>query len=434
MVDEDFLRKIVREGEKYGMIEVYVTEKNTTTLDFEKNEIDSYSNKISKSLSIRVTKKRKFGFSQTSDLHKWKECLLRAVKVMRASNDFDVELKISEKQKARKVICYDKKIDKLDFDDILKICFNQIDEAKNFDNRIEIQKLGFSKGIDKEYFMNSNNVFFKNKYSSVAMDISVKTENSIGQEIHTSRTLKNFLSFELGKNAAELCIKSMNPIRVKSQKLPVIFDYHSISELFSIILIPHVCADRVQIGRSLLKGKIGEKVADEKLTIIDDPLIDGALVSQAYDAEGTVSMRKKIIENGVLRNFLYDILTASREKKESTGNCDTLAIRPSVYATNFIIKSGGIKEKEMIEDSKKALFVKFVIGTHLINQISGDFSLGIENSFLIEKGRWIPIKRAMISGNFFNMLNKIEQIGKEKRQENEVLSPVIKFKEIQLIT
>jgi PmbA protein len=434
VVDEDFLKRIVREGEKYGLVEVALSEENTSALDFEREQIDSFTKTLAKQISIRITKGRKFGYSETSDLNKWRDCLLRAFKIMRASKEFDINLNISEKEKKKNVSCYDKKIEKLSFDEMTNICFKEIKSAKEFDNRIEIQRLNFEIGIGNTYFMNSNNVFLSEKYSNIGIAISVKAKNSIGEEIHTARRIKDFNSFNVGEKAAETCILSMNPKKVSTQRIPVIFDYHAISELISAILIPQICADRVQINRSLFKDKIGKKVFDEKLTIIDDPLIPNALASQSYDSEGVTSKRKVIVSDGVLNGFLYDITTAIREKKESTGNCNSLAIRPSVYATNFIIRQGEISNDEMIKESNKALFVKFVIGTHLINQISGDFSLGIENSFIVEKGKFKPIKSAMISGNLFELLNEIEQIGRESRQENEVISPMIKFKQINLIT
>jgi PmbA protein len=128
---------------------------------------------------------------------------------------------------------------------------------------------------------------------------------------------------------------------------------------------------------------------------------------------------------------MYDFLTANKENRESTGNCNAFSIKPSIGPSNFIIKPGSFSDKELL--TQKCILVKSVLGEHTVNPDSGSFSLTVRNGYIFDKGKLNSVKRCMISGNIFELINNVD-VGKRSRQDNFLSVPWIKIKNVQIIS
>lgn len=175
-------------------------------------------------------------------------------------------------------------------------------------------------------------------------------------------------------------------------------------------------AENAQKGLSLLKDKLGEKVASDSVTITDDPLLPEN--PRAFDDEGVPSVRTAVVENGVLRSFLHNLKTAKKAGVDSTSNggrpgaASPVGIMPS----NLLIEKGASSYDELVEKLGDGLIITEVSGLHAgLNPVSGEFSL-IASGRLVEGGKIIrPVDQITVGGSFIELMKSVEAVGNDMR-------------------
>ncbi len=204
--------------------------------------------------------------------------------------------------------------------------------------------------------------------------------------------------------------------------------------------MPVFSSDNAQRGLSLLAGKEGETIAGDCVSIIDDALIDFGFGSRAFDSEGVASKRNSIIENGVLKTLFYNLKTAKKAGKESTGN----AVKGSydspigISCTNFVLQPSNISLEQLAEKAGDGLIITSLEGLHAgANPTTGDFSLSAKG-YLVENG---GITRAVtgitITGNFYSLLKNVENVGSDLFKNplgSAVCSPSVLFRDKMSVT
>lgn len=180
---------------------------------------------------------------------------------------------------------------------------------------------------------------------------------------------------------------------------------------------------------------IGEKVAHENITLIDDGLIEGGLNTSAWDSEGNPKQRTVVIKDGVMENYLYDQLYATLLGQESTGNAQLKPKRGgqiNIEMNNLIVKPGYLSLRDIVRDCQRAILVINFPWLHP-NPISGDFGAPIDNAYIIENGQLTtPIRGGVLYGNIYQMLHNIDEISKETRFVMNAKVPYIKFKGLKI--
>ena len=174
-------------------------------------------------------------------------------------------------------------------------------------------------------------------------------------------------------------------------------------------------ADLAQQGLSVFSGKIGEKVASSVITVVDDPTLPWKRGSYAFDDEGTPSRRTMLVEEGILKGYLYDRLTALKDGVESTGNGrrESYQHKPIPRMSNTMILPGKMRPEEIIHSVEKGLFVK-KMGGGQVNTVNGDFVFEVSEGYLIEKGEvGEPVRGAILIGNGPQVLKEIDQVGED---------------------
>lgn len=170
-------------------------------------------------------------------------------------------------------------------------------------------------------------------------------------------------------------------------------------------------AKNALLGMSRLAGKEGQKIAADIVTITDDPMREGCPVQTNFDDEGVATYKKTVVENGVLKTMLYDLTTAIKTGKETTGNGRRGG---NIAPYNFGISAGSETLDELFAKAGDGIYVTGVKGLHAgANAITGDFSVESEG-FIIKDGKKAgPVKSFTIAGNFFNMLMEIDSLSSE---------------------
>lgn len=205
-----------------------------------------------------------------------------------------------------------------------------------------------------------------------------------------------------------------NNVPFSSEQLPILFTPSAVTDIMAAFS-SGISGAAVARGISPLVGKLGEKIIDERLSIIDDAFYPGAAGSQPFDDEGVVCQTKHLVKDGILMNYLLDLKSASRLKMQPTGNgfryTNLIKTRsyvpsPGPSLTNLIIPAGTRSHDTIVRDHKRILVVDQLTGVLLGNLINGDWSGNIEYGILYENGEPLGrIKNAMTGGNFYTMFS-----------------------------
>jgi len=238
---------------------------------------------------------------------------------------------------------------------------------------------------------------------------------------------------EVGEKAAKMAVSMLGAEQAKTVKTTVVLDPLvgcGLIDAFS----PVFSADFLQKGKSLLKGKIGKRIASKAFTIIDDGCLAEGLNSSASDGEGVPSQKTVLVSEGVATSFLYDCYTANKDGVESTGNGMRGGFKnlPSVSPSNLFLLPGSLSKNELISEVSDGLYVLEAMGLHTIDPISGDFSIGI-SGYWIEKGKIsFPVRGAVISGNVLDLFKKVDAVSNKCSFVNNVGSPSIRIRDVDI--
>ena len=173
--------------------------------------------------------------------------------------------------------------------------------------------------------------------------------------------------------------------------------------------------DLVQKGLSAYAGKLGQQVASEKVTVVDDATIAGKYGSYRYDDEGNPAQKTVLIENGVLKQYMNDYQTASRTGAALTGNGrrESYREKPVTRMSNTYIAPGKDKVEDIIASVDYGLYVKRMGGGQ-VNTLNGDYVFDVAEGYLIENGRITKaVRGATLAGNGPESLRNVEMIGND---------------------
>ncbi|MEG2639272.1 MAG: TldD/PmbA family protein, partial [Clostridiales bacterium] len=174
-------------------------------------------------------------------------------------------------------------------------------------------------------------------------------------------------------------------------------------------------ADHIEKGLSVYKDKLGQMVASPKITVIDDATIPNKYGSYEVDDEGEVGRKNILIRNGILEQYMFDIRTAQKMGKKSTGNGrrESYRFSPQVRMSNTYIAPGNDEPQAILADTKKGLFVK-TMGGGQVNTNNGDFVFEVSEGYLIENGALTyPVKNATLIGNGPKTLGSVFALGSD---------------------
>lgn len=210
----------------------------------------------------------------------------------------------------------------------------------------------------------------------------------------------------IGRNAGERAVKRLNPRKIESQAMPVLYENRVANSLLGH-LAGAINGAAVARGTSFLKDKLGEEIFAAGLDVVDDPLRKRGFRSRWFDMEGVARQTRKLIDNGRLTTWLLDCGTARQLGMQSTGHAARgLASPPSPSPTNLYLAAGKLSPAELMADIKLGLFVTEMMGSS-VNGLTGDYSRGAAG-YLIRDGKLAePVSEITIAGNLKQMFRAI---------------------------
>lgn len=302
--------------------------------------------------------------------------------------------------------------------DIMKRAYNA---ANTYDNIITQVTVNYLDSHQKILVANSEGVYKED--SRVRTRLAIQSVASLNGEMQSGYfgpgSGKGFEFFEnldvewYGKEASRIAKSMIFAEYSPSGKMPVVIDNG-----FGGVIFHEACghgleATSVAKGNSVFAGKLGQQVASNLVTAIDDGTIPNGWGSSNIDDEGNDTARNVLIENGILKNYMVDKLNGRRMSMDATGSTRRQSYRyaPTSRMTNTFITNGQSTKEEIISNTENGLYAKYM-GGGSVNPATGEFNFSVMEGYKIENGKITrPLRGATLIGTGIDILGKIDMVG-----------------------
>lgn len=399
--------------------EVFLREAQSGSVEIKESAIESVIARGERGIGLRVLEERRLGFAYTSDLSTdgIRACAETArrmsgltepdddlVLATRAIDDADLDIYqagIVDRPLAERGV----------------IALAVEEAARAADPRVkQFRKTTYSDSESTTIIATTAGVraSYRESYCG-AMTSAVATadgERQIGYHGEAARRFAELDPKRVGDRAAKRAVEKLGAKPLPTQKMPVVLDPWMAMELLRAIG-PLFSADNVLKRRSLLADKLGQRVANEKVTIVDDARKPRGLRSAPFDGEGVATTTRTLVERGVLRSYLTSLKTARKLKVEPAGNSRRGGYgSPSrIGPSNFYVAAGSDDTESIVRGFGRALAVTSLLNLHTIDPVSGEFSLGATGNYLERGVRVHPAQGITIAGNLTQLLNAVVGVG-----------------------
>ena len=427
---------LVSFGKSHGAdeIEVSILDGYEFSVDVRFGAVENLMEAGSRALGMRVIKDKKTSFASSSDLsretleHLVKNAIKRAA--LANQDEFSGLPSLSSRQiDIPSLSLFDPEISNLKSEKKIALA-TEAEKIALADKRItNSHGASFETKEIKTVLGNSNG--FLQEYNQTLCGLSLglqagETDNRV--EDYWFSIKRHFKELEppeeVARKAVKRTIRQLKARKIKTQKVPVIFEPMMTSWLMGFLF---ACVSGISIYQktSFLVDKLGERIGNTSLNVTDDGLLPGMLGSRPFDAEGVPCTKTSVIENGILKNYLCNTYAARKLKLKSTGNSTGTGVNPN----NFYLKAGETPPDKIISSLEKGLILIRTLG-HGLNPVTGDISRGAFGLW-VEKGEIAyPVSEITISGNLGEILNNIEMIGNDLDFQSPISGPTIKIQEL----
>ena len=286
----------------------------------------------------------------------------------------------------------DKKIDYL----------KELESTASEDKRIVNTESSFTEKKSNFILANSDGFCSGYKTSSFTVSCVAVAQDEKSMERDYEYSSKRYLDDikdpkSLGKIASHQTIRKLNPKKIGSEKLSVIFDKRIAKGMLSAFASA-ISSSAIARGTSFLKDQLNDQIFSNSINIIDKPDIIKGLGSKNFDSEGVKSETINLVKEGVLKSYLVDTYNGRKLNLKSNGR--------SGGTTNLYFENGNQSYDELLKMNSKCIYITETIG-HGSNLVTGDYSVGA-TGFLVENGQFkYPINEITIAGNFKDMFKRI---------------------------
>ena len=415
-MDKNFLKTILNRLSKMGCHEadVFFSQSKTSSCSSRLGKIEKKEESSTNEIGIRAIINKKQSIVSTTNLEKQNvynltEKVVEMAKVVPENQycglaEADKIKHVSKQEVAKLEICdtYEPTMSLIE-KEVIKLEESALDN-KEITNS-EGAEIAYSKNSICLLGSNGLEIEMEKTHSDFIIAVLAGSKDSMEREYdYKSKVFYNELGdFEkIGKEVSQNAIKKLNSRKLKTCKSDVIFDSKVSSSLLRN-LFSASNAQSIVKGISFLKDKINNKVFNDQISIIDDPLMPKKLRSKISDCEGIQSKKKFLIEKGYLKFFFNSLASAKQIKHEPSGHATRSASSiPSVSYSNLYMENGEISKLDMVKSLKKGLLITELMGSS-INYSNGDYSRGA-SGFWIENGEiCYPVSEITIAGNLVDI-------------------------------
>ncbi len=395
-------------------LQVYFSDSSEFEIAVFKSELDNYTIANTQKLSVKGIYEGKMGTVTTEvftdDVI---DFLVDSVIASAKTIESEDEVFIYEGDKEYKVVegIYNESIYKVTAKQKIADSFKLEELIKAKDERIKMVQVYYQDDSNRVRIRNSKGLNLEKLVNDALIGAQVVANDGKDQrssfEYIRSNDYSDFNLEELATLGAEKAVALLGATPCESGEYEILLT----KEASASLLMPHVSmfsAESVQKNVSLLKGKIGETIGSNLITVVDDPFMKKSVRSGAFDDEGVATSYKELVKDGVLTGFMHNLKTAKKDDVKSTGNG---FIGRGIAPTNLYIKPGEFKYDDAVKLMKKGIIITDLAGTHAgANPISGDFSLQA-SGFLVKDGEiGKPVALITVAGNYLDLLKDVTHV------------------------
>ncbi len=426
------LEKAIIHSKNIGIdeCEVVVVKKNITTVRITDSEIVEIKQNFDKNYGVRIIHQKKITSIQTTNKENILDSIENGLKTTLKLKPREFWKGLPEKKEFTQLEgTFDKKLKQISGSKATDIAQNMINSSENK----KIDTITGSLNIVYENFelSNSNELNFNNESTYISGIINAESEHSTlpvsGIGHACGRTLSKFSPEQIGLDAKNMCIDSINPQKINSEKYSIIFDPYSVGELLAFVVAANFNFKTFKERKSCFSNNFKNKISTEEFNLTDDPHIPEGIGTKSIDDEGIKTEKIKLIENGIFKNSFSNLYDSYKEgEKESSGNAIRMGSPmgrsaepiPISAPHNLTITQGSSSQEDMIKDTKHGLLVGRLWYTYAVNPIKGDFSCTARSGIrIIKNGKIVgPGKSVRIVHNLPTLLKNISDIGNDQRR------------------
>jgi len=426
------LEKAIIHSKNIGIdeCEVVVVKKNITTVRITDSEIVEIKQNFDKNYGVRIIHQKKITSIQTTNKENILDSIENGLKTTLKLKPREFWKGLPEKKEFTQLEgTFDKKLKQISGSKATDIAQNMINSSENK----KIDTITGSLNIVYENFelSNSNELNFNNESTYISGIINAESEHSTlpvsGIGHACGRTLSKFSPEQIGLDAKNMCIDSINPQKINSEKYSIIFDPYSVGELLAFVVAANFNFKTFKEKKSCFSNNFKNKISTEEFNLTDDPHIPEGIGTKSIDDEGIKTEKIKLIENGIFKNSFSNLYDSYKEgEKESSGNAIRMGSPmgrsaepiPTSAPHNLTITQGSSSQEDMIKDTKHGLLVGRLWYTYAVNPIKGDFSCTARSGIrIIKNGKIVgPGKSVRIVHNLPTLLKNISDIGNDQRR------------------
>lgn len=439
---EQLAKKVVARARRKGarQAEAFIDVTRTSSVRVRDGQIEDLTQATGKGMGLRIVKNRRLGFAYTSDFQQeglaaFVDRALAVAEAAAPSEHNGLPSRADLGKPAAPDHLFDRKVAELPSDWKIRTALEVERAGRALDRRIAtFESVGAGEYVAETVVASSEGAACG--HSGTYVYLYAVPVASDGQQRQTSywmdyrRYLDDLDPAEaIGKEAARRALRMLGARKVKSQRVPVVFDPQMAGSFISSIAAA-ASGDAVFKKSSVLAPLLGKKIAPDFFTLLDDGLLDKGLATAPVDGEGVATRQTSIVDRGVLGSFLYDAHTARKAKAKTTGNAvRSYASLPSIGTHNLRLLPGERSPEEIIREVKQGLYVTAMLGRGA-NVVTGEYSRGA-NGLWIENGELsFPVQEVTVAGDLLGMLKGIDAIGNDPLFRSSVIAPTLRFAEL----
>jgi PmbA protein len=435
-------KKVVAKAKKKGakQAEAWVEVGRDASVRVRDGQIEDLTQATGKGVGLRVFVQGRLGFVYSSDfsdaaIDAFVERAVGLAKSAAANPLNGLPDKKLYAGRAEVGQLFDPRVASLDPEWKIKTALEIEKAGKAFDTRIKtFDSVGAGESVAEVHFANSEGQSGEYEGTYVySYAVPVATD---GTQLQTSYWVDYKRFFDdleapesVGKEAARRAVRMLGAKKVKTQACPVVLD-----PLMSASFIGSVAAaangDAVFKKSSFLVGKLGQKIAANAVTLVDDGLYPKGLGTAPFDGEGVPTRRNELIRDGVLQSYLYDAFTARKAKAQTTGSASRgYRSMPHIGTRNLYLEPGKQSPEAIIKGVKNGFYVTAMLG-HGINLVTGEYSRGANGLWIRDGELAEAVQEVTVAGNVLKMLDGIDAIGNDLTFRGTTGAPTLRFAEL----
>jgi TldD protein len=423
--DRNIISKVIRKALERGgdFSEVYIENRISRQIVMEESKFRSGLYGISQGAGVRVISGNKTGYAYTDEVTE--EKLMRAAEVAAfvATTGTPVQTVSLKETEYKSFITIEMPLGEIADEQRIEVIKRADQAAMSYDPRIRMALVDYYDEVRGRVIANSEGLYLRDELPLLFFIVQVMSAD--GKARHMARErLSMHSGFEMfskdtpekvAGNAAREAVAMLDAEEAPAGVMDVVMQNGWGGVLVHEAVGHPLEADNIAKGIGAFTGKLGQKVASECFTMVDDGTLPGHRGTTNYDDEGTPGQRNVLIENGVLKGFMTDILSARQLDMRRTGNGRRESFRfiPIPRMTNTFIEQGRDNPADILASTKRGIYVQSLSGGS-VNPVTGVFNFTCREAYLIENGKKTrPIRGATLIGSCMDVISNVDAVGND---------------------